>query len=62
MKKFWMVYVEGRQGPVVKHQTKASALQEAQRLHLQTGQTAYVMSATSAVKATAPRYEVVNLK
>lgn len=32
MEKFWMVYVEGRSSPTVKHRTKGDALWEAERL------------------------------
>lgn len=61
-KKFWMVYVEGRNGPTHKHPTKASASAEAMRLHASTGCVAYVLSAVEAVKPIVPRYEVVKLK
>ncbi len=32
MKKFWMLYVEGRSGPGYKHQSEASAKAEAETL------------------------------
>jgi pantoate kinase len=44
-KTFWMVLVEGRQQPAVKHPTYDAAYEESKRLAKSTGLKAYVMKA-----------------
>lgn len=41
--RFWMVYVEGKRGPGVTHDTQEAAEQEARRLALETRLPAYIL-------------------
>lgn len=49
MNKFWMCYVNGRNGPTVKHFSRASALEEARRLAEHTKAYTFVLEATYSV-------------
>ena len=44
-KVFWMVYVEGQQGPTKRHPTRISAIEEAERLCRQTCRRVFVLRA-----------------
>ena len=44
-KSFWMVYVDGQNAPVIKHETEQSALTEARRLAKITGNETFVLKA-----------------
>jgi hypothetical protein len=57
MKKFYMVYVEGRQSPTHKHEQFESAHREAERLTRSTRQKAYVLEAISSCHMTDILYE-----
>lgn len=51
IKEFYMVYVEGEQQPMFKHDTYGQAENEAKRLTEKTGKTSYILGTIKAVKA-----------
>jgi len=58
MKTFYMIYVEGKSSPTMKHDTFEAAEAEAQRLSMATHSTAYVLKCTSAFGYLPQRIEV----
>ena len=52
MKKFWMVYIEGRTGASHTHETEALAFKEAQRLCVNTGHRVFILEAISMCEPT----------
>ena len=59
MKKFWMVYVEGTSGPVIKHESLILAKEETEKLVLKTGRTVYVLAATLLAKPSRVEFELL---
>ena len=54
MKRFWMVYVEGKNAPTRLHPTEADALTEAARLVSMQRCIAYILEATHVVTQAEP--------
>lgn len=62
LKTFWMVYVEGKSGPTMRHDSQQSALAEARRLALMTGKRAYVLEGQCVVEVRANPVDVLPLR
>ncbi len=57
MKKFFMVFVEGKSAPAVKHYEIGPAMMEAERLAKINGKTAYVLEAVSSCRLNDVKWE-----
>ena len=62
LKTFWMVYVEGKSGPTMRHDSQQSALAEARRLALLTGKRAYVLEGQCVVEVRPNPVDVLPLR